>query len=186
MKQIASSIVYVHMTKRKLVVSAVVGLFLALARAQFPDTPPARQFSAWLNAFNSGDRATLRQFFETSFPSRLPGLDQEMGFRNQTGGFDFKKAEESTETRFTGLVQERNSDQFGRFTVEVEAAEPHRITRMGIRAIPRPAEFPLPRLSESEAVAALRARIEKDAAADRFSGAVLVAKNGKAIFTGAY
>jgi len=35
-------------------------------------------------------------------------------------------------------------------------------------------------------VAALRAKVEKDAAADRFSGTVLLSKNGKILFSGSY
>jgi D-alanyl-D-alanine carboxypeptidase len=55
-----------------------------------------------------------------------------------------------------------------------------------IRAMGRPAEFVLPRLGQADLVAALRAKLEKDSAADKFSGAVLLAKNGQSIFTGAY
>jgi D-alanyl-D-alanine carboxypeptidase len=44
----------------------------------------------------------------------------------------------------------------------------------------------IPRLSDSELVSAVKGEAEKRAAADRFAGTVLVGKNGKAIFTGAY
>jgi CubicO group peptidase (beta-lactamase class C family) len=44
----------------------------------------------------------------------------------------------------------------------------------------------MPRMSETDAISALRARLDKETAADRFSGAVLVAKNGNAIFEQAY
>lgn len=159
---------------------------LSGAQPQIPDTPAARQFSAWLDAFNSGDRAALLQYFEKNYPSQVKRLDQELGFREQTGGFEFKKAEESTRTRFSGLVQERDSDQMARFTIEVEPAEPHRVIRLGLRAIPSPPEFAVPRLTESEAIRALRAKLERDAARDKFSGAVLVARNGAPIFSGAY
>jgi hypothetical protein len=37
-------------------------------------------------------------------------MDQEMGIRAMTGGFDLKKIEESTPTKVIALVQERNSD----------------------------------------------------------------------------
>jgi CubicO group peptidase (beta-lactamase class C family) len=103
-----------------------------------------------------------------------------------TGGFEFKRAEASTPTQFTGLVQEHDSGQFARFEVEVERAEPHRITRLDLRPVPRPPEFALPRMTESELAAALRARLEADAADDKFAGAVMVARNGKTIFSGAY
>ncbi|HEY6390907.1 MAG TPA: serine hydrolase domain-containing protein, partial [Bryobacteraceae bacterium] len=145
---------------------------------------PYRQFSGWLEALNSADRARMRQFLETNFPTR--NLDRDMTFRELTGGLELRALERATATTLTGLVQERDSDQFARFTLTVEAGEPHRITQLGIGAIPRPAEFPVPRMSEAEALAALRAKIEKNAAADRFAGAVLVAKRGKVLFSGAY
>ena len=173
-----------HMRMLVLVLLAAPSIWAA--QSQLPATAAARQFSAWLDAFNSGDRAILLKFFEKNFPSRVKDLDNELGFRDQTGGFEFKKAEESTATRFSCLVQERNSDQFARAVIEVEAAEPHRITSLDLRAIPRPPEFPAPRLSESDLVAALRAKLDQDAAADRFAGAILLARKGEPIFTGAY
>ncbi len=109
-----------------------------------------------------------------------------MDFRDRTGGFEFVKAEESTATRFSGVVKERDSDQLARIEIEVEPADPHRILQLQLRAIARPAEIPLPRMSESDALAALRSKLQQDAAADRFAGAILVAKHGKPIFGEAY
>jgi D-alanyl-D-alanine carboxypeptidase len=174
---------------RVLVVLLFAGVLAALAaaaQAPLPDTPAARQFSAWLAAFNGGDRAALLAYLQKNDASHASEIEDQMRFRAHTGGFDFKKAEESTPTKFTGLVKERNSDQFARFTVEVEAAEPHVVKQIGLNAISTPAEFALPRLSQSDALAALRAETEKNAAADHFSGAVLVAKNGQPVSTGAY
>jgi len=113
-------------------------------------------------------------------------VDGLLGFRAMTGGFDLKKAEASTPTQFSGLAQERDSDQFARFVLEVEPAEPHRITRMDLHPVPRPPEFAVARMTESELEAALRARLEADTAADRFAGAVMVTRNGRTIFSGAY
>jgi D-alanyl-D-alanine carboxypeptidase len=151
-------------------------------------TPPFRQFSAWLEAFNSGDRETIRQFLTSTYPAR--NVDREMDFRAQTGGFELRVLEQASPTSVTGLVQERDGDTFARFTIVVEPAEPHRITTLRLGVVPRPAEFAVPRLSESELIAALREKLDKDAAADRFAGAVLLARieNGTAttLFTGAY
>jgi CubicO group peptidase (beta-lactamase class C family) len=154
--------------------------------AEIPKTAAGEQFSAWLAAFNSGDRAELEKFrshFDKPEEHKVEGI---LGFRQQTGGFDLKKIEESNTTKLTGLVQERDSDQFARFTIEVEAAAPYHVTHLDIRAIGRPAEFALPRLSQSDLVSALRTKLEKDSAADKFSGAALLAKDGQPIFTGAY
>ena len=156
------------------------------AQPQIPDTPPARQFSAWLDAFNSGDRASLLRFLEKNYPSRAANIDQELNFREMTGGFELRKPEESSSTRFTGIVQERDSDQFARFVIEVEPDELHRITRLDLQLIARPPDFPMPRMNEGAALAALRAELEKRVAADRFAGAVLVARKDKPLFSGAY
>lgn len=156
------------------------------AQVQLPETPAARQCAAWLESFNRGDREAYRDFLQKNFPSRAEHADQELGFREMTGGFELRKVEESTPVKLVVLVQERVSDQFARMTLEVEAAEPHRISNMTIWAIPRPAEFPLPHMTEAELTAALRKALEKDAAAGRFAGAVLVSKGGKLIFAEAY
>ncbi len=154
--------------------------------AQAQTQPSFHQFSAWLAAFNSGDRVQYRQFLENNFPTRVSRLGQDMDFRDRTGGFEFRKLEQGSATKVSGLVQEHGSDQFARFTLEVEPAEPHHIVSLGVRAIPRPAAFPIPRLTQREAIAALKGQIEKDVGADRFAGTILVGKNDKVLFSGAY
>ena len=151
-----------------------------------PKTPAGEQFSAWLAALNSGDRAQMEEIlghFKERGDREVNGM---MGFRQRTGGFDVKKIEESAPLRISGLMQERDSDQFARFTMDVEAEAPHKITRFDLNAIPRPAEFPVERVSQEALLAALREKLEKDSAVDKFAGAVIVAKDGKVIFKGAY
>ena len=159
---------------------------VGLAQTQFPDTAAGHQSKAWLESFNRGDSNAHREFLEKSAPSRLEHLDREMEFRRRTGGFDVKRIEESTATKIIVLVQERSSDQFARLTMEVEAEEPHQITNIELRAIARPAEFALPRLSESELVAATKKSIEKEVGADKFAGVVTITKNGSPVFAEAY
>jgi D-alanyl-D-alanine carboxypeptidase len=156
------------------------------AQVQLPDTPAAHQLSAWLAAFNSGDRATLLTFLQKNFPARAGEIDGEMGFHEQTGGFDFKKVDECAATKCSAILQERDSDQFARIVVDVDPAEPHVIKGMELRAIPRPADFPITRMTEAEALKAFRAYLDQAAAAGRFSGTALVAKDGKPVFTAVY
>ncbi len=157
-----------------------------LAQTQFPDTPAGNQAKAWLEVFNAGDAEKHKEFLRKNAPSRLERADREMGFREMTGGFDLKKVEESTPTKIVTLVQERASDQLARFTLEVDAGPQHQITRLALEATARPAEFALPHLKESELISALRKKLDEAAAGDRFSGAALVAKNGKTLFAQAY
>ncbi len=109
-----------------------------------------------------------------------------MAFRDMTGGFELKKVEESTSTKLVALVQERLSDQFARITLQVQSATPHQITSLDLRAIPRPPEFALPHLNDSELAADGRKKLEQDASAGRFSGAAMVRKDGKTLLAEAY
>ena len=159
---------------------------VCVAQTKFPDTPAGHQFAGWLESFNRGDSKAHREFLQKNSPSRISSLDREMSFRQRTGGFDLKRIEESTATKVTALVQERSSDQMARLTLEVQAEEPHQITKIELSAIPRPAEYSLPHLPESALLAAARKNIETEVAADRFAGAVLIVKNGKPVFSAAY
>ena len=148
--------------------------------------PSARQFAAWLDAFNSGDRERYAKFLADSFPSRLDSLDKAMAFRERTGGLDLRKLERVSATKASALVQERDSDQFARAELTVDATEPHVITSLNLAAVPRPAEFPIARLTEDGAITGIQDVLRGAAAADRFSGTVLIEKNGRVLFSRAY
>jgi D-alanyl-D-alanine carboxypeptidase len=160
--------------------------FAVAQGAQVANSPAEGQFRAWLATFNRGDRAALLKFLNDTFPSEAARIDGAMNFRAGTGGFDFRKAVTATATEFTALIQERSSDQFARAVVTVEPNEPHRILSMALRAIPRPPEFAIPRLTEAELVRELGSKLNEDANKGLLSGAVLVARQGKPVFTGAY
>src|ERR1700730_495081 len=108
---------------------------------QLPNTPAAQQFGQFLAAFNSGDKDTMRKYLEVNFPGRLTKLDDDLRFREGTGGFDFKKVEDSKPLRLVSIVKEKNSDQFARATLDVEDTPAHRVTGFDVRAIPTPPEF---------------------------------------------
>lgn len=156
------------------------------AQKKYPDTPAGNQARAMLEAFNAGDATKYKDFLTRNYPARLENADRDMGFRELTGGFELKQIEESTPTKVVALVQERISDQFARVTVEVQAEGQHQITKFEAMAIPRPANFALPHLSESELITAMRTKLDEEAKADRFSGAALLAKNGQMVFAQAY
>src|SRR4051794_2401450 len=84
---------------RKLVFALLVAGFTLCGQAvpRVPDTPAGKVFSRWLDLFNRGKRAELEQFLKTYLPDR--SVDEELGFRGQTGGFDLQTIESSTETK---------------------------------------------------------------------------------------
>jgi D-alanyl-D-alanine carboxypeptidase len=172
------------MPKRLILLACLCGL-LSAQPPQTPDTPAGRQFAHWLEVFNRGQRDEIQKFIQENDPDAR--IDQQMDFRRMTGGFNLKKIEESAPLKLTGIVKERDSDNLARFELEVDPAPPHRFKMFGLRLIPASPDSPAPaRLSESGAVAALQAEIQKRINEDRFAGAVIVAKGHKVVFSGAY
>jgi D-alanyl-D-alanine carboxypeptidase len=153
---------------------------------EVPNTPAGEQLSAWLHAFNSGERTQIEELRKHFKNPQGEDIDGEMAFRRMTGGFDLRKIDESSAARVSGLVQERSSDQFARFAMVVEDSAPHLIAEWHLDAVTTPAEFAVGRLSEAKALEAAKARIDELVKDERFSGAVLVTKNGKAILSEAY
>ena len=72
--------------------------------AQFPNTPAGQQLSQLLAAFNTGDKDTMRKYLEVNFPGRLNKLDEDLRFREGTGGFDLRKVEDSKPLRLISIV----------------------------------------------------------------------------------
>src|SRR3989441_11038485 len=69
----------------------------AQAQPTIPDTPAGRTFKAWLEAFNSGDRALLDAYFHKYDPSK--SVDNEMQFRGMTGSFTPRRTVQSRQCR---------------------------------------------------------------------------------------
>ena len=147
--------------------------------------PAERQFRAWLSAFNAGDRAKYEAFLREQFPSRAARLDGDMNFLLRTGGFDIRKVESRAATSVTCLLEERAWNNLARAVLDVEAAAPHRITRLEANLAPRPADMAVRRLAGPELASAVRAKVDAQAAAGRFQGAVLAARNGKVLYSDA-
>lgn len=114
-------------------------LFASLATPQpqalnIPDTPAGHTLKAWLDAFNSGDRATEEKYLKTYDPER--SLDDEMRFRGMTGGFILTQILKSDPERIEFMVKERNSDTIAIGKMEVKPGEPAKVVSFGLRAVP--------------------------------------------------
>src|SRR5882672_6096090 len=73
----------------------------------FPDTPAGRTLKAWLAAFNSGDRRQLEAYIQKFDPERP--IDQQVNFRNMTGGFELLSIVKSEPTHIEFRVKEKAS-----------------------------------------------------------------------------
>src|SRR5258708_35361958 len=114
-------------------------LFASLATPQpqalnIPDTPAGHTLKAWLDAFNSGDRATEEKYLKTYDPER--SLDDEMRFRGMTGGFLLTQILKSQPERIEFMVKERNGDTVSIGKIEVKSGEPPKVANFGLRVVP--------------------------------------------------
>ena len=122
-----------------MLISTLALLFASLATPQpqavnIPDTPAGHTLKAWLDAFNSGDRATEEKYLRTYDPER--SLDEEMGFRGMTGGFILTQILKGEPQRIEFMVKERNSDTIAIGKMEVKPGDPAKVASFGLRAVP--------------------------------------------------
>lgn len=162
-----------------------ISVFTA-AQAPATQAPASRGLGEWLAAYNGTDWNAYLTFLKTDFAIQPGGGFRDPALRDRTGGYELKKIESETLTKVTGLIQERAGDGFTRVVLEVEPGQPHRILRLEVKLIERPAEFALPHMSDQQLARALRKRLEGETSSDRFAGVVLVAKEGKPIFAQAF
>ncbi len=164
------------------------------AAALLPDTPAGRQSAAYLRVMNTGDAKAIRAFVDSQFaPAYLEKVpaDRQAGISlmlaRDTGGLDAVTVESSDPNAISFLARTRVTEEWYRLKLQVAPEPPHRITgvqRMNAR--PPADAAPQRRLTDAQVARQMDAYLQKLAAADLFSGAVLVAKDGKAFFSKAY
>jgi len=104
------------------------------AQPAIPDTPAGRTCKAWLEAFNSGDRALLDAYLHKYDPSK--SLDNEMQFRGMTGGFNLLQIVKSEPHHLEFLVKGRGDETTAFGKLEVKDGDPAPVASFGLRAIP--------------------------------------------------
>jgi D-alanyl-D-alanine carboxypeptidase len=155
-------------------------------QVEIPKTRAGKVFEAWLTSFNSADLAKIRAFDETYRREPGPPLEARLRFREVSGGLTLLRIEKSEPLSIVALLQEKKSDTIARLTMTVTSEEPLKMASSLIEEAPRPADFAIPRMTEAAALAALSARADEMVKNDQFSGAVLVARNGKVLLQKAW
>lgn len=170
----------------------------ARAQVDLPDTPAGRRAAEMLRLTVEGDDAARRALVAEGFaPSLRDAFRIEEHLRIQaemqrrSGGYDAVEVRDSDAFAIQVLVQARNDGELRMLTLRTETEPPHRIAGMGMRpltpadAVEAPA-VPERRLPDVEIASMLGEYLDGLAAADGFSGAVLVARGGRSVFERAY
>jgi CubicO group peptidase (beta-lactamase class C family) len=174
----------------------VLLLFAVLARAQSntPSTPPEKLFRGWLETFNAGDVERRAQFIKEHYSdSVLRGAKPEMIARNMLrfremvgGGFDLYKVTQSSDTEIKVLLKEKGGFGWAMVHLRLDPKSPERISELTLDEAPAPPEAKPTRESEEALAKDVEMLAQRLAAEDKFSGVVLMAKNGKPFFQKAY
>jgi hypothetical protein len=118
----------------RLVALVCVGVGCGLAQTSVPDTPAGHTLQAWLDAFNSGDRAKIETYVKTVDTKQ--NVDGMMGFRSQTGGFDLIGIDSSEPLHVRFRVKEKGGTTTALGNLLVKDGQPPTVVTFGISAIP--------------------------------------------------
>ena len=176
-----------------LVVSLVFSL-LATSQVALPDTPAGKMLKVWLDTFNAGDVDARAKFIREHYSEAvLQGAPPErmarrgLEFREDVGGgFDLYKVTQSSDTEIKAVLQEKSGFGWAAIGIKVDPSRPTMVTSVGISPTATPDEERPAREEQGALTKDVDQLLQKLSAEDRFSGVVLIAKDGKPFFAKAY
>ena len=163
------------------------------ATTTIPDTAAGRPLKEWLNIFASGNQTSFIRFIGEHYSkalltemSAVDRADRQARTYLDTRGFVLREVEKSSDFEISVLAQASLTGLWFRLSMKVETSPPHAITEYTSQRIHPPAKFQPKKLTEKELVREIRTFMNRLAAADAFSGTLLIAKDGKPIFKTAH
>lgn len=154
------------------------------AQAELPAVLQAKRL---LKALSTGDDASFLRTVHAIYPKTKSTDAHWLDLRGDLNKLKFHGIAKANATEADLTAFDGNRMAWALVSVTVDAKPPHAITSFSVRSAPRPADVAAPpKLQPKELVAATRAKAKEDAAADKFSGAVLIGQKGKVLFEAAY
>lgn len=176
----------------------------AFAQNAAPTTPTAstvskadehlRVMRAHTEAFNAADAEGLKKFAAEHLseqerrgqpPERV--AEMELGFRRRIGALELHRVEKNTDTELVATLKSR--DEFPSYAVmswKFDASNPSVVTARELEQADTPADAVGPKRTAEELAKEVDAKLSRLVAQDQFSGAVLVAKDGRPVWQKAY
>ncbi|MEO8450924.1 MAG: serine hydrolase domain-containing protein, partial [Gemmatimonadota bacterium] len=167
---------------------ASVGPTMLMAQSQAPATRRAQEIVALIN---SGTPVGIRAYVDSAFADqmkRMPmkaHIDFMLGQREQSKGVDWVEVQDATPNRTTALLKRKLTGEYLAIMVMVD--DKAQISGIGQQA-PRPkGGVAEPKIATDAAmVSELEKYVNTLAQADVFSGTVLLAKDGKVLYSGVW
>lgn len=157
----------------------------AAGPAAFPETPAGRRAAAFFEAFRAGTEERLAAFFSGALSpeamKQRPPADRARrlaGLRMETGEIAVRRVDAPSPERLV-VVSEGKGGELTKWTLEFGPPPDAFLLGIGVdEASPSDLEGPAAPMTEDEAVARVEALASEAAAAGRFSGVVLLARDG--------
>jgi D-alanyl-D-alanine carboxypeptidase len=169
----------------------LLALFL-FAAAQTATTAPASEtpalhvFRQWLDAFNSGDSARISAFWHKYGRSGVDDRVQgDLRLRTMTGGMSIYRIEEDTDTHLVALMKE-NRGVYSESTIDLASVNPPVVAGMMGHPVPPPEGSGNPAANDNQLVDRVQGHVAAMNGPDAFSGAILIAHNGKIVLDQAW
>jgi CubicO group peptidase (beta-lactamase class C family) len=166
----------------------LTGVITVTAQTESPAEKRAKELVQFLNA---GNRAEFQKYVEANFGAEMlrAPMDLHLNFfssvYDNSRGYEISGVQDVKPNQATMLVKSKLTGEWDPLLVTVEGEAPYRITGIGFRP-PKPPAGEAKKLSEKEIAREMEAFMKKLTAADVFSGAVLLAKDGVPVYKGAF
>ena len=176
------------MFKRAAVFLALFPLAAALTAPAGPasETPALQVFKQWLDAFNSGDSARITAFWQkygrSGADDRVAG---DLRLRTMTGGMIIYRVEQDTDTHLMALMKE-NRGVYSESTLDLSSVNPPVIAGMMGHPVPPPEGSGNPAANDNQLADRVQEHVAAMNGTNAFSGAILIAHNGKIVLDRAW
>jgi D-alanyl-D-alanine carboxypeptidase len=155
--------------------------------AAVSDSPALRQAMAFLTAITTQDEAGFLKFVSDNAAGAKIPAEAWRNIRPNLTKLRFHAVVSATPTAADLLVYDGAREGWAHLVIGVADEPAHGITHFAVRLGKRPEDVPAPpKLAPAELAKVAAAKAQVLAAEDGFSGAVLIAKDGKPIFQSAY
>jgi CubicO group peptidase (beta-lactamase class C family) len=158
----------------------------ATPRATTTETPALHALNLWLEAFNTGDSAKLMAFWQkygTDAPA--PHVSGDQRLLHLTGGMKLVKVMQDNGTHLVAVMEE-GSGNYTESTIELASANPLVVKAIMNHPAPPPPVAENPAANDQDLAEQVKSHVAALTAKDQFSGAILIAHNGKLVLDQAW
>ena len=174
------------------VMAGVLFLAVLLVAGQAEESPAERRARELIGFLNKGNRTEFQKYVEGNFSPEMlkmpmnAHLDFYSSLYDNSRGYEIKGVQDKQQNEATMLVKNNLTGEWDELLLRVEADSPFRIAGIGFRVPKLPVESSPKKLTEKEISRQMDTLMKKLAAADVFSGAVLLARNGVPVYQGVF